>query len=150
MDRKRNPAFIVELLMLFILLLFVIVMITKTCVAARSKSLDARHLTEAVCLARDAAEVSLSAKDRTEAEERLREMDAVREMNVTAEGVELIMASGRGGSSDVYRLVLTWQEEPSGNGNYTTGGISVYYGNDADPVYTLETGSYRPEAGYGA
>ena len=55
MKKERNIAFVVELLLLFVILLLVIVVITKTLMTSRSQSLHAKYLTEAVCLAEDAA-----------------------------------------------------------------------------------------------
>ena len=43
MNRKHNLAFIVELFLLFSILLFVIVVITRTLVLSRSRSLYAKH-----------------------------------------------------------------------------------------------------------
>ena len=56
MKRTRNIAFIVELLILFVILLFVIVTITRTFMASRSQSLHAQQLTRAVSLAESIAE----------------------------------------------------------------------------------------------
>ena len=57
MGKKRNFAFIIEMFLLFVILLFVVVVITKTFVASRQQSLEARHLTESVCLAEEVAEL---------------------------------------------------------------------------------------------
>lgn len=61
--KKRNLAFTVELLGLFILLVMVITVITQVFVMSRSHSLEARQLTEAVILAENAAEISSGAQD---------------------------------------------------------------------------------------
>ena len=80
MKKERNIAFIVELLLLFMILLFVIVVITQTFMKSRSQSLYARHLTEAVTLAEEVAEVSASAEDLSEAADRLGAMEQVLEV----------------------------------------------------------------------
>ncbi len=61
--KKRNLAFTVELLGLFILLLLVITVITQVFVMSRSHSLQAKRLTEAVIIAESTAEISSAEKD---------------------------------------------------------------------------------------
>ena len=54
---KSSIAFTVELFMLFGIMLLVIVVITQTLVMTRSRSLQARHLTEAVIAAENTMEI---------------------------------------------------------------------------------------------
>ena len=77
MKRTRNIAFIVELLLLFVILLFVIVVITKTFMASRNQSLHARYLTEAVCIAEEIAEVTEGSSDLAGAASLIRSLEEV-------------------------------------------------------------------------
>ena len=60
---KSSIAFTVELFMLFGIMLLVIVVITQTLVMTRSRSLQARHLTEAVIAAENTMEIISSSAD---------------------------------------------------------------------------------------
>lgn len=151
MKKTRNIAFIVELLLLFVLLLFVIVVITKTFMASRSQSLYAKHLTEAVCLAEDVAEVRFAAADKAEALALLAAMEQTQSIEDDGQIIWLTMDfADAGGGTDRYRIGMDWNEEPSAQGTYFEGEIRVYYqdiaaavSEKAAPIYTLSTGDYR-------
>ena len=63
MNNKRSIAFTVELLGLFILLILVIVMITQVFVMSRTRTIEARRLTQAVMMAQSTAEAASSEYD---------------------------------------------------------------------------------------
>ena len=63
MRNRRDTAFTVELLGLFILLIAVITVISSVFVMSRAHSLQAKQLTEAVILAESAAETASAASD---------------------------------------------------------------------------------------
>ncbi|MBR0398473.1 MAG: hypothetical protein IJI10_09425 [Eubacterium sp.] len=159
MKKERNIAFIVELLLLFMILLFVIVVITQTFMKSRSQSLYARHLTEAVTLAEEVAEVSASAEDLTEAAERFGAMEQVLEVQETqgesgetsASGSGLVMAmefAAENGTRDEYRVELDWVEEKdradaAAGGRFVTKQIRVYFADEQEPIYTLDAGDLK-------
>lgn len=144
MKKTRNPVFIVELLLLFVILLLLITVITKTFMASRSQSLRAKHLSEAVVLAEEAAEVSNAAKDIDEAVQLFDGLDQVRSVNEEGGTIELQMDfTSDDGSVDDYRVVIDIEEEKDDFSVYSAKTIDVYYGNVTDPVYTLTTGSYK-------
>ena len=143
MKKTRNIAFVVELLLLFVLLLVVIVVITQTFMAARGRSLYAKHLTEVVCLAEDAAEVSMSAPDAETAADLLAELPQVTGAVRQDGQIELEMEFVSGTGTDPYRLILVWDESGTDAGRYASAEIRVFYGTDAEPLYTLTTGDYR-------
>ena len=144
MKKTHNTAFIVELLLMFVLLLFVIVMITKTFVSARAVSLSARHLTEAVCLAEDIAEVSRSASDQDEEISLFEQMDQTKSVKSSGNVIEIEMdfAPGNAGRDD-YTVIITRNDDASPDGDYVTEEISVYFADDSEPVYTLKAGKYN-------
>ena len=141
MKKTRNPVFIVELVLLFILLLFVIVTVTGTFAAARSRSLYATRLTEAVCLAQECAEVSLAAQDAKGAEELLSQMDRVKDLIADGDTITFSMTISEK-SDTVYRICVERNEEPSGSGCYLAEEIRVYPGESEEAIYTLEAGGY--------
>ena len=122
MKRTRNIAFIVELLILFVILLFVIVTITRTFMASRSQSLHAQQLTRAVSLAESVAEVTRGMPDQESAEEYLGTLDVIQ---------------------DPYDAEIIWEEEESAAGRFVTEHIRIFYDDETEPVYELETGWYQ-------
>ena len=150
MNKTRNLSFIVELLLLFVILLFAIVVITKTFMTARAKSEYARHLTEAVCLAEDVAEVSMTAADRSQALAAFEKMEQTKSVSNSDAGVFLIEMDfvSADGKTDSYRVEVTWNDEASHGGSYAAETIEVYSpetGNteQTGPLYTLNTGSWH-------
>ena len=162
--KERNIAFIVELLLLFMILIFVIVVITQTFMKSRGQSLYARHLTEAVTLAEEVAEVSAPAENLSEAADRLAAMEQVQEVQtgngvndspanagagggengtagMTEATIDLVMEfTEENGVPDRYRLELDWQEEET---RFVTKQIRVYFAEEKEPIYTLDTGVYQ-------
>ena len=75
MNNKKSIAFTVELLGLFILLILVIVMITQVFVMSRARTIEARHLTQAVMMAQSTAEAASSEHDLSLLAEKIKAMD---------------------------------------------------------------------------
>ena len=145
MKRTRNIAFIVELLILFVILLFVIVTITRTFMASRSQSLHARQLTEAVTLAESIAEVTRGLPDQDSAAALLGDMEEVQKTAVRDEhtlDVSLLF-TGEKGRQDPFEAEIIREEEESAAGRFVTEQIRMYYGGETEPVYELETGWYQ-------
>ena len=148
MKRTRNIVFIVELLLLFVILLFVIVTVTRTFMASRSQSLHARHLTEAVILAESIAEVTKNTVDRESAEAAVGMMKEVQETSGWAEdtlAVALVF-TGENGVQDAFRADLAWEEEKTPAGQFVSEQITLYDSGEEAPIYSLETGWYLEEA----
>ena len=145
MKRTRNIAFIVELLLLFVILIFVIVTITKTFMTSRSQSLYARHLTEAVTLAENMAEVTRGMPDQESAAARLSEMEEVQEAAVVDDETLRItlVFTGENGRQDPFEAKLSREEEKTDAGSFITENITLFYDSGTDPVYELETGWYQ-------
>lgn len=144
MSRRRNFAFIAELFILFVILLFVVIVITKTFVTSRNQSLYARHLTESVYLAEEVAEISMASEDLEETAEVLKELSQTEEVTTEADWLEVSMDfDEKDGKRDNYRVILTWEEEPGTAGTYRSGDILVFFEDEAEPIYILQTGSYE-------
>lgn len=148
MGRKRNFAFIVELFIFFVILLFVIIVLTKTFVASRNQSLYARHLTESVYVAEEVAEISMAAPDMQQAANILEGIEQISDVSLEDEQIELWMDFDGGDTKrDRYRVLLTWDEDATQNGTYTAGQVQVFFEDEQEPIYTLDTGSYQSEGG---
>ena len=171
MNNRKDTAFTVELLGLFILLIMVITIVASVFVLSRSHSLEAGSLNEAVILAESAAEVSSSAPDNEALADRLKTMDnntgksaVFRESSEASGSWNAVYASlkGEGAGASQYIICVTRsypngtpEERPDG-GTYAEDLIEVYARGAADPediglldpsalgepVYTLVTGIY--------
>ena len=155
--KRKNLAFTVELLGLFILLILVITVITQVFVMSRSHSLEAKRLTEAVILAEDIAEISSTEKDVDALAGKIGKFDKFSIIDTTA------AAAGKNGASDgailldyvfgdgngyTYRVRIDRKAETSDKGVYAEDTISVYSAGEidaAEPVYTLTAGKYFKE-----
>lgn len=148
MKAKKETAFIVELFLLFALMLLVTVVLTSAFVSSRMQSLYARHKTEAVIIAERIAEVSMASEDLDEALELISGMEDVTDLDRSGSGAEFT-ARISDTSADEYRVKLDWDGQTDGSVSLSTQKITVYYGEDGEPIYVLDSGSFRKEAGRG-
>ena len=171
MNSRRDTAFTVELLGLFILLIMVITIVASVFVLSRSHSLEAGRLNEAVILAESAAEASSSAPDNEALEDRLYSMDnnaghavLTRGSNDDTGSWNAIYASIKGDDAKAEQFVICVTrsypngspEERSDGGTYVEDTIEVYARDGSEPedigllepsslgepVYRLVTGTY--------
>ena len=149
MKAKKNLAFIVELFLLFALMLLVTVVLTRAYVSSRMQSLYARHKTEAVIIAERVAEVSMASEDLDEALKLISDMEDVIDLNRSGSGAEFT-ARISDKASDEYSVKLEWDEQTEGQVSLNTQKITVYYGEDGEPIYVLDSGSFRKEARSGS
>lgn len=146
MGKKRSFAFVVELFILFVIMLFVIIVITKVFVMSRNQSLYARHLTESVYIAEEVAEISMASSDMQQAVNLLEGLDQTSDVSSQGQEIELWMDfDTEDARRDLYRVLLTWDEAPSQNGTFTEGRILVFFEEEDEPIYSLDTGSYQSE-----
>ena len=177
MNNRKDIAFTVELLGLFILLTMVITIVAGVFVMSRSHSLEAKQLNEAVILAQNAAEVSSAAPEDEALADMLHEMDNNKGQAVLQrEGDEpgswnaLYATVKRDDSSaeEQYIICVTRKypdgtfEERADRGAYAEDTIEVYAAGDnkaedigslepsdlKDPVYTLVSGTYFAPENY--
>ncbi len=147
MNNKRSIAFTVELLGLFILLIMVIVMITQVFVMSRTRTIEARHLTQAVMMARSTAEAASSEHDLSLLAEKIKAMDNVQSAEADASGSSLDIVfdtDGKPAGKD-FCVVLHRADEERDSGVYTTDNIEVYFcvpGKLEGKIYDLSTGSH--------
>lgn len=155
MNTRKSLAFTVELLGLFILLILVIVMITQIFVMSRSKSLEAKRLTEAVIIAENTAETASVSPDPDVLTEKIRSMESVisaefEGQNGTGDLVAVCDTDGNPESSD-FVIRIERKTEKGDHGIYADDSIHIYYGDaemKGEPLYTLDSGSFFGEKEY--
>ncbi|MBR5114016.1 MAG: hypothetical protein IK101_01830 [Oscillospiraceae bacterium] len=145
MKRHQLTSFYLEALLLVVIFVAMILVLTGVFGAARVESTQARHLTQAVTLASNAAEAVSSSKDLSQTAELLDEGGNVRTSDGRLEAYYQADCSpctdGRGD------LVLTVSWEPSPEDpSLVTSRIEVFSSNENKPVYTLETARWLKEA----
>lgn len=145
--RKGITAFYLETILMILIFVCVILILTRVFAAARLESVRAQRTTTAVMLAENAAEAALAAGS----EEDLAAILSGRTQNapvliagdsagkaVTASYDEAMAPSAEG----PYLLEVTWEADGK---KFVRNTITVRYGTLEEPLYTLETGSYKPD-----
>ena len=145
MNNKRSIAFTVELLGLFILLILVIVMITQVFVMSRARTIEARHLTQAVMMAQSTAEAASSEHDLSLLAEKIKDMDNVQSAEASGDSLSIVFDTDGNLTGKDFCIVLHRAEEERDSGVYTRDNIEVYYcvpGQTEGKIYDLSTGSH--------
>ena len=150
MNNRKRIAFTVELLGLFILLILVIVMITQVFVMSRAKTIEARHLTQAVMIAQSTAEAASSEKDLSLLADRMQAMDNVQsaECSDSEDSLDIVFETDGKGADKDFRVVLHRSEDKKDKGAYVSDRIEVYYcapGKLENMIYDLDTGRHFDE-----
>ncbi len=179
MRNRRDTAFTVELLGLFILLIAVITIVTSVFVLSRSHSLEAKSLNEAVILAQNTVETASAANDDDALTDKLEAMDNNAAHSVISQTADkesgswnAFFASVRRNGSEkegLYIVCVTrrypygTRAERSDKGTYAEDTIEVFEAGTAgaaeigqlapsalgEPLYTLVSGNYFGPDSYG-
>lgn len=158
MNRERTmTAFYLETVLMVIIFVLVIAVLSQVFGLARSQSRQAQQLTNAVCLAQNAAEAAAAAESGEEMLQLLREdgnaglEEKAGESLLTAyydADMKPVSREAAAADGSSLRLEATWAPERSQTGNFVNSHIAVYEGPSETPLYTLDTGVYiREEAG---
>ena len=128
MRDRRDTAFTVELLGLFILLIAVITVISSVFVMSRARSLQAKQLTEAVILAESAAETASAASDNDKL------LDAIAGMDNSYEKAAVSNESSESDGITVFALASIEKYDPSSKDDKYLIRVTRNYpdGTDAD------------------
>lgn len=141
MKRHQHiAAFYLETLLLIAVFIAIILVLTRVFGISRSQSGDAKLLTHAVCLAQNAAEAVSAAPDEEALRAILNENDNAA---VTEGGIRASYDRDMQPDADGELLVdVTWVPE----GGLVSSSVTVWLEGRAEPVYTLDTASYKGEA----
>ncbi len=151
MRNRRDTAFTVELLGLFILLIAVITVISSVFVMSRAHSLQAKQLTEAVIIAESVAETASAAPDNDRLTDAIADMDnshghsAAANENSESDGVVVFALASierfdPSSSSDKYLIRVT-RSYPDG----TKAGRADKGAYAQDVIDVFEQGTVEPE-----
>ena len=121
-------AFYLETLLLITVFIAIILVLTQVFGLAQEESAEARALTDAVALAQNAAEAFSLAETPEALRELLGESAVLREDPLSLEY--------RDGA---YRVELDWRAD----GVLAESTVRIFRDGITDPVYTLETGSFK-------
>lgn len=145
---KRNgqiTAFYFETLLLIVVFLAIILVLTQVFGLARQQTAAARQLTDAVMLAGNAAEAVSVSADPGELLALLNENGNAAE-RPDSSGVTVRYDDGKNPDPlGAYRVDVSWQPEKTEKGTMVTSVIQVLHGESEEPVYSLETASFREE-----
>lgn len=141
MKRQHITGFYVETLLLIVVFLAIILVLTQIFGLGKTQSRKAELLTNAVCLAQNAAE-AVSASDSAEAVAAL--LDEGGNARMTRTGIEADyhadMSPDATGASDL-TVYISW--EPSGeDGRLVNSKIDVFASGEAGLIYSLDTAVY--------
>lgn len=145
MKKKRHiTAFYMEILVLITVFMVVILILTKVFALSRQQSARAEILTNSVCLAENMGEL-LAASD----SEEMFFAQLGRNGNVdisTEQGHKVFYAQYddemRPAVTGSYKVAIEWIPEERAEGTFVQGIITVYWMEDKEPVYSLETGVF--------
>ncbi|MBO4330988.1 MAG: hypothetical protein J5827_02820 [Oscillospiraceae bacterium] len=145
MKRHQLTSFYLEALLLVVIFVAMILVLTGVFGAARVESAHARHLTQSVALASNAAEAFSASEDLSQTAELLDEGGNVQTADGRLEAHYL--ADGSPCSDGRGDLVLTLSWEPSSEDpSLVMSRIEVFSENEKTPIYTLETARWLKEA----
>lgn len=143
-EHRQVTAFYIETLLLIVVFISIILMLTQVFGAGRKQTAQAELLTNAVCLAENAAE-AVAASDTPEGVLALLDEGGNAELLRNAEYPTVLakydgdMNPDAGGDITVE---ITWREEPDG---LVRSDVNVLRGGGSSPVYTLKTAVFTGE-----
>ena len=138
-------GFYLETLILITVFISIILVLTQVFGLARVQSARARELTEAVALAGNAAEAVSASETENALLALLDENGNARPMPDTAGVTACYDADLNPAPQGDYRVDVTWLPEETETGTMIRSVIEVRCGENSEPVYRLETESFRPE-----
>jgi len=142
--RRHITGFYIETLVLIVIFVTVVLVLTQIFGVSRNESRSARKLTNAVTLAENAAEAVSASKD-PEALVQLLNTDNNARYD-EEEGVLVYYDADLKPAADgVYLVQVGWEPQQTGSGTLVNSPISVWYGQEREPLYVLETAVYLPE-----
>lgn len=143
--KQHITAFYMEMLVLVAVFIVVILILTRVFAISRQQSARAQILTNAVCLAENAAEIT-AASDSEEA--LLALLGDGGNVSVSEEqGQKIFRARYDSGMNPAaqgnFLVEIEWNPETGDGGSFISSIINVYWNGDTEPVYTLQTGMFR-------
>jgi hypothetical protein len=148
--KKENhvTAFYIEVLLLTVGLIGIVLVLTQIFALGRRESAEARELTDAVCLAQNAAEAFAASADPEELCVLLGEGGSAEVVEIG--GAAAVRASYdadlKAAKDGVFLVTVIWREERADAGVLVRSRITVTGQDSTREIYSLETASFRKEA----
>ena len=156
--QRHMTAFYLESVLIGIIFVLVISVLAQGFSQARIESQEAEKLTNAVCLAQNAAE-AVGAADSKDVLTQLLDENGNAELRENAAGQAAVYAFYDGDmqpvtkeeaskivrdhkAESVLMVKATWEPADSGTGTFVNSNIAVYCDASKEPLYTLHTGVY--------
>lgn len=145
--QKHITAFYLETLLLIAVFTGVIMILTRVFAVCGEQSVRAKQYTAAVSLAENTAEM-FSASD--SAEDLLALLNETDNAKLQASQTRTLISADydeqlQPQQDGVYHVKLDWTPEQGDAGTMVSGEISVFYGQQEQPLYTLQTAVYLQE-----
>ena len=143
-QKSHLTSFYVETLLMILIFTGMIVLLSSVFSLARVRSVQARRLSNAVCLAQNAAEAvaaSTSAQDVLEILEEENNGELIRE-NGNPAVVFLYDDDMHADTAGMCSVTVTW--EKTERDDFVVSNITVARNGESDPVYELRTGVWIP------
>lgn len=148
-DSHRNTAFYVEALILTCVFAVVLLIDLRVFSAAHRVSADAASLSDAVSLAKNAAEAVSASGSEADLYNLLNENgSAERQDGAVSAWYGKDLLPGRDNAA--YRVSVTWDESGTGSGALVKSRISVFAADGETALYSLDTSVYLPAGKGGA
>jgi len=142
LKRQHITGFYVETLLLIVVFIAILLLLTQIFGLSKVRSGEAEHLTNAVCLAGNAAEAFAASDSPAELAAWLDENGNAALMTDTAGVTARYDAQMNPDPNGSITVELYWLQEPDG---FVRAQIRVLAEGVSEPVYTLQTASYRQE-----
>lgn len=147
MNTRKHASFFIESLVLTLLLLVSMTVLIQLFGQARSQSEEAHMTNVAVTIARSTKACLAASDDRTDFFSLIGEGQTPVE-DESDRAIWQVDENGVPKEDGTYKLEVCYHEKDqvTGSGWLDVVEISVYAGNGAEPLYTLESQKYRPGA----
>ena len=136
-------GFYLETLMLIVVFLVIILVLTQVFGLAQMQSTKAKRLTGAVILAQNAAEAVSASRTPEDLLTLLNDDDNAFPMPDTAGVTARYDSDLNPDAKGIYRVDVTWLPEEAGDGTMIRSVAEVRCDESEEPVYRLETESFR-------
>ena len=146
--KERNghiTAFYLETLLLIVVLIAMILVLTQVFGLAQRQSTQAQRLTDAVALAGNAAEAVSASDSEEELFQLLNENENAVRMKDPAGVTAAFGKTLQPDPAGSYHVEVSWYPEETQNGVMIHSVILVRFDNAEEPIYRLETESFRQE-----
>ena len=143
-NERHMTAFYLETVLMVIIFVLVILVMARVLGIAKLQSVEAEQMTNAVCLAQNAAEAAASSDSEKEL---LALLDENGNASLDESGgtpvVKVRYDSGmRPDPNGPLQVEISWEPADEGAGTFVTNEISVYRDGGKTPVYSLDAGVY--------